>query len=63
MAKTSQDYVRYVEPLARAALERGGFHSDRGMWRHGRRAYAATIINRLIASGDARRDGNRVVAA
>lgn len=62
MKRTSQDYVRYVAPIAGAALSMGGFiEGPRGHWLHGRRRFSPSTINKLIADGLARRTGNRVV--
>lgn len=60
--KRSQDYVRYVAPVAQVALIRGGFEpAEHGNWRHGRRIYGRAIVTKLISDGLARRLGNRVV--
>lgn len=62
---SSKHHGRYELPrieIARAALARGPLVRERRAWRFGRTLYANATVARLIASGEAVRRGDHVIA-
>lgn len=55
--------TRPCDAICRAALARGPLVRDRSHWRFGRRLFNPATVARLIAAGEAVRDGSQVVAA